>query len=681
MAAGLGAYYVSTTTAPSPSTTTSPIVSQTTNSTIPTTSTSSTSITSTFVLSPINASQLTDETMGQSAQTPYDSLDPAVGFFVTDGYFANVFQGLVQYNGSSSTEVVPSLASNWTVSSNSENYTFTMRANTWFSNKDPINAYVAWFSFVRGNWINAPSAAYYSNWLSLFYSGATAYSPSCASTPTLSACQTMPDASGNVWPWGLKAAVSNTFGIPITNENKLVAALNNVLSNFNTDNSSIKALASYPGQAFVASGPMTFQLNLIQPYKLLLLALPPQWGALVDPVYIDANGGVANNTQPANLSTKGMIGSGPYVYGVVGPSQSLLVLNANQNYWAKGVSGLAKVLQPAIIPTIIMKFGLEPSTQIEDFASNNAQLVNPQPAEFGDLYSSYKYAQYFPFSQLLVQQGYPLCDLANGINTQTYPTNSTLLREGIVHSVNYSQFVQQLYTFQGTPLAQLFVPPVPPGWGPLDNPNNIPLYSYNINIAAKYVNEAGIQGHFYTVMANGTVLGDAKGTLLPPLDYDYLVPLSPTQLTVNEILSNDLGQVGIRIVPTGITEGQYEVNEASPQTTPSITMVGWCADWPDPIFQQFNDMATGAAHEANWVNNATLNQLAAKIPFETNSTQQKNDAGTAWAMFTQLSTIIQYPNVANLFVVQPYVKGLVYSPFQFAVFYNLAYYQPATGHS
>ena len=639
-------------------------------------SSSSTTSASAFLLNPSNTSQLIDE----SPTGAYDSLDPAGGFFTVDGYFANVFQGLDQYSSTNSTQVVPSLASSWTVSSNYVNYTFTMRANTEFSNKDPISAYSAWFSFVRGNWVNAPNTVYYANYFDLFYSGSAPFSTSCPATPAISsACQPMPNAAGNLWPWGLEAAVSKTFNIPITNEKHLADALNNVLSHFNPTNSSIQALVSDSHQAFVASNSSTFQMNLIQPYALLPLALPPQWGAIVDPTYIDANGGVTNNTLPSGFATQGMVGSGPYMYGTVGPSQSFLVLNASPNYWAKGVSGLAPALQAAVIPTIIMKFGLQPTTEIQDFGSNNAQIVFPEVAEFGNLYSSYKYASHFSFSQLLVNAGYPLCDLANGLNTQVYPTNSTLLRQGMVHAVNYTQLLDELYSYNGTAFGQLFVPPVPPGWGPLDNPANIPLYSYNITLAAQYVNEAGIQGHFFTVMANGTVLGDAKGTELPPLDYNYIVPLSPLQQTMNDILSNGLGQVGIRIVPTGITTGQYDVEAASPSTDAPITGVGWCADWPDPIFQQFNDMATGAAHEANWVNNATLNALAAKIPFETNQAQQLADTKTAFAMFTQLATILQVPNQAVLFVVQPYVKGLTYGPFQFAIYYNLLSYQTATG--
>ena len=83
------------------------------------TSTSSTS-TGQITIGPTNSSQLVDESPGLTANAPYDSLDPGVGFFVTDGYFQNVFQGLVQYNGSASTQVVPSLASSWTISTNLE---------------------------------------------------------------------------------------------------------------------------------------------------------------------------------------------------------------------------------------------------------------------------------------------------------------------------------------------------------------------------------------------------------------------------------------------------------------------------------------------------------------------------------------------------------------------------------
>jgi ABC-type transport system substrate-binding protein len=643
--AALAVTYVSSTKGTSTVTVTGPIT--------PTTS-------SKITLGPKNTSLLIDD----STAYTFDSLDPDVGFF-WDGYFQNVFQGLDSFNGSNADQVVPALASSWKISSNDENYTFTMRPNTWFSNKDPVNAYVAWFSFVRVNYMNAASTVGYSNGVALLYSQNNA-----------------PDAAGNVWPWGLQNAIASAFHIPVSNENKQVAALNDVLSHFNTANASILALMSYPHQALVALNGSTFQINLIQPYSLFLLNLAPWWESIVDPVYIDANGGVANNTEVPAFNTNGMPGTGPYMYGAVAPGNTQLVLNANPNYWAIGVSGLAKVLEPPTIKTIIMNFALEPSTQIEDFAANSVQLATPPISQFQQAWDAYQYKSYFTFNQIFSNQGYPMCDTpTTELNTQVYPTNNTDLRQAIVHAVNYTEIQQQLYTYNGTVLGELFLPPVPPGYGPLDNPQNTPLYSTNINLAASYLNKAGLQDHFFAVMENGTVLGDAQGTRLAPITYDYIVPLTPQTQTFIDIMQANLAEIGISIAPSGLTGGQFEADLTSPQTSPQMTDLGWCADWPDPILQQFLPMATTASDQGNWVNNATLTALLYKIPFETNATQQLKDTIKAYQIFTQLASIVQQPQAAIYYFVQPYVKGLTYQPFEVGIYYNMLSYATATGSS
>ncbi len=648
-----------TTTSVPPTTTTTSVPPTTT--TVPTTITTST--TSVSVAAPKNSSELVDDSPGLTATSAYDSLDPAEGFFVTDGYFANVFQGLVQYSPTNGTAVVPSLASNWTVSSNFEHFTFTMRPNTWFSNKDPINAYVAWFSFERELYVNNPDGVGISN-----YAGLTVNtSDPLEETP-----------QGNQFPNGLQNALgaAHLCTVSATDDSGCVAALNYMLSNFNPNNSTQQAVMSYANQAYVAVSSSTFQINLIQPYRLFLTALPPQWGAIVDPTFIDANdGGVLNDTTPTNSSTNGMVGSGPYMYGTHSAGNTELVLNKNPNYWGIGVSGLAANLQPAKIASIEMQFGDQPQTQIAGFASNNAQIISLLPSLFGELWSSY-HSSYpsVAFSDVFENAGYPLCDLANEINTQIYPTNITLLRQAIVHSVNYSSIQQQLYSYNGTSLGELFIPPVPPGWGVLDNPQSIPLYSYNITLAQQLIAQAGSQNSFYVTLPNGTKVGDTSGTALAPIEYAYLTPSTPATETLIAILSAGLSNIGVTITPTAITESTYEADTAQASTTPTITGVGWCADFPDPIYQQFYDQATTVTHQANWVNNATLNTLMAEIPFETNSTLQLQQTVQAYNIFTQLATIIQMPNAASVFFHQPYVQGIVYSPFEFAIYYDMMSY-------
>jgi len=604
---------------------------------------------------------LTDE----SPTGPFDSIDPQYGFFTVDTQFAQVFQGLVQYNGSDGLHVVPSLASSWTVSANNENYTFQMRANTWFSNKDPITAFDAWFSFVRVNYMNAPTTVGFSNYNLLLYNGFT---------------------GPNVIPWGLLNAIESV-NPALTTENTQVAALNQMLSNFNPSNATQAAIMSYPHQALVASSATTFQINLIQPYSLFLLALPPQWGAIVDPAFIDANGGVTNNTAVANFNTGDnnkvlMVGSGPYEYASVTP-YSTIVLNANPNYWADGLTvvqnagastpatDISNWIQPAIIPTIIIRYGSSDSTLIGDFGTNKAQISFESANLLGQMYAGYADKAQYTFNQLFHSVVTPLCDLAQGLNTQVFPTNNTAFRNAMVRSVNYTQILDQLYTYNGIPLAALFLPPVPPGWGPLDNPQNTPLYTYDVNAAAGYLTTAMNQMGYYTVMENGTVLGSTSAPHgpLPDLSYFYIVPANSLTLGLISIVESDLAQVGINIAPQGITTAYYDQLESNPLTVPAIVGVGWCADWADPIYQQFYDMGTNVANEPNHVENATLTALLQKIPFESPA-QALTDTIQAYKIFTQLATILQVPNSNVYFFTQPYVQGLVYSAFQFAIFYN-----------
>ncbi|MGC8632017.1 MAG: hypothetical protein ACP5T2_06365, partial [Thermoprotei archaeon] len=72
----------------------------------------------TVVIAPSSPNTLIDiGTMGQ-IYSP-DALDPATGFYVVDEpVFLAVYQGLVGYNGSSITQLVPVLAKSWVMEPN-----------------------------------------------------------------------------------------------------------------------------------------------------------------------------------------------------------------------------------------------------------------------------------------------------------------------------------------------------------------------------------------------------------------------------------------------------------------------------------------------------------------------------------------------------------------------------------
>jgi ABC-type transport system substrate-binding protein len=87
---------------------------------------------------------------------PY-SWDPQIGSNdVGLEQLENVFQTLVQYNGSSTVSFIPYLAAalpmqeNGGISQDYKTYTFQIRNDQYFSNGDPVTAYDVWFSFARG---------------------------------------------------------------------------------------------------------------------------------------------------------------------------------------------------------------------------------------------------------------------------------------------------------------------------------------------------------------------------------------------------------------------------------------------------------------------------------------------------------------------------------------------------
>jgi ABC-type transport system substrate-binding protein len=85
-----------------------------------------------------------------------ESFDPQIdNEGVGMGVIVNVFQTLVQYNGSSTDTFIPYLASalptqeNGGISPDYTTYTFQIRNDQYFSNGDPITAYDVWFSMAR----------------------------------------------------------------------------------------------------------------------------------------------------------------------------------------------------------------------------------------------------------------------------------------------------------------------------------------------------------------------------------------------------------------------------------------------------------------------------------------------------------------------------------------------------
>jgi peptide/nickel transport system substrate-binding protein len=602
-----------------------------------------------------------------SSATP-DALDPGSAFFTFDGpVMANVFQELVTYDGNDTTTLVPVLASNWTISSNAMTYTFLMRPNTWFSNKDPINAYTAWFSFVRTIYENSPSGVAGSNYNELT-ENLTANNAD-AEVP-VGTCSAVASLGGNF-------ASANSSAI--AGVNLCVAVLNNMLSNFNPANSTQDTIMAYPGQAYVATNSSTFVVNLMSPYEFLGYDIGAMWGAIVDPAYVDAHGGVQNNTVNSYFDANGGPGSGPYYIASVGAGFIPIVLKANPNYWAANVSGLAPVLQAAHINTIIIQYAASQLDQINTFGTNEAQISWVPPPFLQQMYNAYQYKNQYTLNDLLINSGYADSFFYVASNTQVFPTNITDFRLAVAHSVNMSEEIQDTYTnpITGQALAENYLGPMLPQNNQYYDPGGLQPYQVNLTLATQEINDAGLQGNFYVTLPNGTTAGCSVGAAgckpLPAIELAYLTPLSPLIQSQLQIIEANLAQVGIPVAPYGETPAVFSANEGTAQTSPVMTFLGWYPDWPDPVFQLMLPAATDTSFLPGWLNNATINNILATLPFVTNQTQYISGISQVYSMMYQLAPYDWFPNPAVYFFVQPYLHGFEWNGYV-GYYYNMMYY-------
>ncbi|MEM0322377.1 MAG: ABC transporter substrate-binding protein [Thermoprotei archaeon] len=560
-----------------------------------------------------------------------------------------MFQNLVEFNASNYLQVVPVIAQNYSTT-NYQNYVFNIRPNVTFSNGDTLNAYDVWFSLVREVYMGqAVGLANYG----MLTVNLTEYSQ-----------------TGYAFPWGIRHAIQAVTGLPATtNVTLAVRILNNMLSNFNPDNQTIRQIMSYPDQAYVASGPLTFKANLLNPYRDFPLALAGWWGAIVDPSFVDSHGGVQANTQNSYFNS-----NGPNRIKPVTPGFTQVVLVANPHYWAVNQSNVPAVAQPPHIDTVVINYGLSHNQRVEDFATNRAQISFVSISSFNQFYDAYQYKQYFSFNQIFYNAGFQPGVVYLAMNTQEPPTNNNYFRLAIVHAINYTQILNDLYTFNGTLLGQMYLGPVSPQFPQYYNPGNLPQYTYNLSLAEYYLNLSGWQAGFHVVLPNGTIIGNPNAPQLQPLPIWYLAPLSTFDQGKLEIIQQDLQLIGISASLEGATPAVF-ASWTTPQATPNLVLLDWYPDWADPIFQQMFPEITTFANLPAWMNLTKVNQLLQVAPFTTNTTQQIQMVKEIYNITYWYAPYAWLPNSAFYYFVQPYLKGFAYNEFS-GYYYNMMYYQP-----
>ncbi len=626
----------------------------------PTPTPTPTPTTKTITIAPPNPNELVDiGTMGQ-IYSP-DSLDPATGFYVVDEVFwANVYQGLVTFNGSSNTQLVPVLAKSWEMAPNGSQYIFIMRPGTYFSNLHPINATTAWFNFVRIIIMaQGPGVSNYYPYIATFY-------------------------GPYFLPYNISQAVQYAFHMSTAPNASVTAQIvSQVLSNFNVQNSTIWSLMTYPHQAIVVLNSSAIEFNLAMPYRYFPYILAgPGWGALVDPVAIDHQGGVQPLQANPTVNTEGTVGSGPYMIESVGSELSSITLVANPHYWAANASNVPWVLAPAKIPNVVLEFGASHDTRVEDFDTGEATISDVAIPSLSQIYAGYQYKQYVPFNDLFYNAGVSPALFYIAMNNQVFPTKNADFRLAVAYAINYSDIISTIMTFNGTKLGFTYLGPVDPTM-PFYDPQGYPPYSLNLTLAEQYINESGWQEGFYVVLPNGQTLGNSSAKELPPLQLYTIAPVTPTAEEEFEIIQSDLAQIGISMSLYPVTAAVTD-SWTTASSTPAFVWLGWAPDWPDPIAQEAmvltDPVYGGTAGDIAWVNNTQLNNLYSRIftpQYQSNATMLKMAVEEIYNITYHQAPYAYMPNTITYWLQQPYLKGVVYNPYT-GYRYNLMYYQNYT---
>ncbi len=473
-----------------------------------------------------NSCQLksTNPIVADQPETP-DSMDPAVTFS-TPGWSAvqQVYQGLVMYNGSSYTNFTGVLAKNWTTSGDGFHWNFTLQPNIHFSNGDPVNAYVMWYSLYRGIVMNQG--------------------------PSFILGQNFNVPSGNI---------SNTTFLSYLNT-----------WNFFSPSASEVAIMSAPNQSFVALSPSVIQLNLgfgylgEVPYHYLLSTLASPIATAQDPAYIQKNGGV-QVSQVNGFMSVNMMGTGQYTLPTpFDPTGVSFTEVPSSNYWATSLAAQEPwntEIQPA-------------KSSIETNLQEEPTLVTQDLKDGAVGLGSFTYIGPSTLSQLegiscLTVRAMPTVYGATAgswwiyMNQSQAPFNNLSVREAVVHAIDYPEIISAAFGGDATQ----WVGPVPPSY-PYYDPQNLSPYQYNPTLAAQE-------------MKNSPWPNGFSGTL----QYEY-VNLGAWE-DVASILQQNLAKIGIKIDPIGITLDQLYVDQTIDPATGQCIAQEASKGGPFPIGQEF----------------------------------------------------------------------------------------------
>jgi peptide/nickel transport system substrate-binding protein len=486
-----------------------------------------------------------------------DTLDPAVTY-ETSGWevVEQIYQGLLTYNGSSYTSYLGVLSDAWTISSNGMNYTFKLRPNVAFSNGDPLNAYVMWFSIYRTLVMNqAPS-----------------------------------------WILGQNLVAGNGLTFNVTD-----SMLNSI--NYVNPSPANLSVMSRPDQSVVVLNASAIQFNLgygyngMAPYSAFLATLLTPMAAAVDPAFVESHGGVAAGT-PNDYMTTNALGTGFYELQswVLGQSVSLV---KSPNYWANSLpnSQLNNVISPAILNNVVIYYK-DSATSIADLRAGSVQMISV-PVTYQNVTASVS-----GVTTTILPIVYGSSEDVHYVymDPKALPLFNNLdVRKAIANAIDYKDIIR--IVFNGH--AKQWVGPVPPGFQYYNETTaGMSPYQYNATQAAVSLAQAGFVSH----LPNGTTLNPG-GKQFPTVPFLYDSD-NPTDSGAADIIRSNLLAIGIPITLQALPYRQYVTlidSKSSENTTFAMGFGYYSEDYTAAIDYVSYFTTTDQIGSSAYVDSLTMN--------------------------------------------------------------------------
>lgn len=357
-----------------------------------------------------------------------------------------VYQSLTTVNETAEFNVgtiqyLPGLAENWTVSPNGTVYTFNLRQNINFSNGDPFNAYQAWGEEYGFYYLSDNSSTWMESY-NFFNMSNVDFGPA-------------------------SLALMNSSGL-INPNSQMLAMMEN---------------SSWP---IYVTGPYTLVFRLQTPFSYFPGALVVYDGLMFDTQWLLEHGGFGNPTTYNDYFNQHPIpGTGPYVVSTVS-EDAYVTFTQNPSYWGDSLTPAQIAEQPLFDPghakTVVVNYVPDDLTRYTDLSSGAAQIVSILPDDWNLVTANPSEYSYFKEPSW----GGEVALMA--LNVNEYPTNITLVRDAIVHAINYTNLNESAFGGNISP----YVGPEYPAWSQYYDLGNYTPYQFNLTLATQELQQANV---------------------------------------------------------------------------------------------------------------------------------------------------------------------------------------------